>query len=183
MQGAHEERNGKSWPFALEEPPPKGSPRPTESADVPLVLPSERKVSLRKRRGRLVLVSVAVLVAAAAGVVYLGVDAVPEPAAPGVFGSPAGEGAMAGALEEATARFAAAAESYEERSGDFDLGRFGCDGLWRGYRAVDEAFVTLSAGYAAAEKTEMVERAYATSKRSMERVEGHFSASGCPRAG
>ncbi len=182
MQEARENRNGRSSPFALEEPPSKGSPRPTESADVPLVLPSKLGGSFRKRRRRLVLVSMAVLVAAAAGVVYLGVDAVPEPA-PRVFGSPAGEGAVTGALGETAARFAAAAESYEERSGDFDLGRFGCDGLWRGYRAVDEAFVTLSARYAGAEKTEAVERLYATSKRSMERVEGHFSASGCPRAG
>ncbi len=181
MREAHEDRNGTSWPFELEEPSPKESQRPAESVDVPLVLPSKRGGSFRKRRRRLAVVSVALLVAAA-GVVYLGVDAVREPA-PGVFGSPAGEGAAAGELEEAVARLAAAAERYEERSGDFDLGRFGCDGLWSGYRAVDEAFVTLSARYAVAEKTEAVERSYATSKRAMERVEGHFSASGCPRAG
>ncbi len=183
MQQAHENRPGAPWPFELEEPPPKGSPRPAESADVPLVLPSKRGVPFRKRRRRLALVSAAMLVATAAGVVYLAVDAVPEPADPGVFGSPAGEGGVTSVVEEAAVRFAAAAARYEERSGDFDLGRFGCDGLWRGYRAVDEAFVTLSARYAAAEKTEAVERSYATSKRSMERVEGHFSASGCPRTG
>ncbi len=182
MRQAHDERNGTSWPFELEEPSPKESPRPAESADVPLVLPSKRGVPFRKRRRRLLLGSVALLIAVTAGVVYLAVDAVPEPAAPGVFGSPVGE-ATPGVLEEAAARFARAAESYEERSGDFDLGRFGCDGLWTGYRAVDEAFITLSARYAAAEKTEAVERSYATSKRSMERVEGHFSASACPRGG
>jgi hypothetical protein len=92
------------------------------------------------------------------------------------------DGGLMPELREVAEGFVTTASRYRERMEDFDLGRLGCEGLWTGYRAVDEAFISLSERYAAS-RSEAANRVYEDSKRSMEEIERHYDASECPRRG
>ena len=74
-------------------------------------------------------------------------------------------------------------ERYNERSGDFDLGRIGCDFLTTGYSATDDAFVAMTIEHAALDgRNGTREQAiYDRLVSEMNTVNRHFDASGCPR--
>ncbi len=82
----------------------------------------------------------------------------------------------AGSLDDAM-------ERYNERSGDFDLGRIGCDFLTTGYSATDDAFVAMTIEHAALDgRNGTREQAiYDRLVSEMNTVNRHFDASGCPR--
>lgn len=157
----------------------------------PLILPGELPAERAHRWGRRARRAGATLAAAALlGAGWLvwnnlsGPDSPLRTAAP----SPPAEGAPAmapadAALSGLSARLAEAAGAYRQRAGTFEAGRVGCDGLRPAYREVDGAFLALSERYVQAreELGEAGAAAYQAAARTMEEMDGHFDASGCPR--
>jgi hypothetical protein len=132
--------------------------------EIPLVMPGRRGPSFWQRRARgIFLVAVAGLVLSTAWLLY------DRFAADGTESRPAFSSVVDGGLtpefRDVAGGFETMASRYRERMEDFDLGRLGCEGLWTGYRAVDEAFMSLSERYAAG-RSEAANRVYEDSKRS-----------------
>lgn len=182
-QGAEELRP----PFSIIEPasdrdPGEPAAEPMQKPDgveVPLVLPGHGGPSFWRRRGRRI--SRLALIALVLSTVWVLYDRLasgrgePAPA----FSSVSDSG-VTPELRSLAEGFQTVLSRYGERREDFDLGRLPCQGLWTGYRAVDESFMSLSEQYATG-RGEAADQLYEDSKRSMEDVERHFDASGCPR--
>lgn len=174
-------------PFSIDEPatdsvdPVAESVEESNGVEIPLVMPGRRGPSFWQRRVRgIFLVAVAGLVLSTAWLLYDRFAAGGNESAP-AFSSIAA-GGLTPELRDVAEGFETMASRYRERMEDFDLGRLGCEGLWVGYRAVDEAFISLSERYAAS-RSEAASRVYEDSKRSMEEIERHYDASECPRRG
>lgn len=178
-------------PFSIIEPgvdpAPDPDDLPTESSpesdgvEIPVVMPGRRGSSIWQRHARKISrVAVAVLVLTTAWVLY-GRVAREGTDPPSAFSS-IEEAPVTEEMRSIDQAFATAVSRYRERVGDFELGRLGCEGLWTGYRAVDETFMSLTEQYSM-ERGEAADRLYEGSKRSMEEVERHFQSSECPRGG
>ncbi len=74
-------------------------------------------------------------------------------------------------------------DRYQERSGDFDLGRIGCDLLTTGYGLIDESFIRFVAMHARLDPEPGSEAAREFDRLSEEvdDVNRHFDSTGCPR--
>lgn len=153
----------------------------SDEVEIPLVMPGHREPSFWRRHSRQI--SRVALIASVLSMAWVLYDRLatgrtePAPA----FSSVA-DRAVTPELRSIAEEFETAVSRYGERMEDFDLGRLGCEGLWTGYRRVDEMFMSLSERYAAA-RGEAADRLYEDSKRSMEEIERHFDGSGCPRNG
>jgi hypothetical protein len=151
----------------------------SNGVEIPLVMPGRRGSSFWRRHGRgIIMVAAIMLVLSAVWVLYDRFGA-GETGSAAAFSSIADRARMPELLDIAEG-FETAVSRYRERMEDFDLGRLGCEGLWTGYRAVDERFISLSEQYATG-RGEAADRLYEDSKRSLEEIERHYDASGCPR--
>ena len=151
----------------------------SNEVEIPLVMPGRRGPSFWRRHARGIFpAAVAVGALSTAWLLYDRFATSGNESA-SAFSSIADRG-LTPELRDVAEGFEAAASRYRERMEDFDLGRLGCEGLWMGYRAIDEAFMSLSERYAAG-RGEAADRVYEDSKRSMEEVERHYDASECPR--
>jgi hypothetical protein len=186
-EGVRGEEEVQEPPFSIDDPAIDSidtAAEPIEGSDgveIHLVMPGRRGPSFWQRRTHGVfLVAVAGFVLLTAWLLYDRFAAGGTELAP-AFSSIADDGLMP-ELRDVAVGFETTVSRYRERMEDFDLGRLGCEGLWTGYRAVDEAFMSLSERYAA-DRSEAVNRIYEDSKRSMEEIERHYDASECPRGG
>jgi hypothetical protein len=151
----------------------------SNGVEISLVMPGRRRPSSWQRRRRAIFLAVVAAVALSTAWLLYDRFATSRNESMSAFGSIADRGLMP-ELRDVAEGFETAVSRYKERMEDFDLGRLGCEGLWTGYRAVDEAFMSLSERYVAS-RGEAADRVYEDSKRSMEEVERHYDASECPR--
>ncbi len=104
----------------------------------------------------------------------------PAPAAPAPVTAPnaavARFDSLAGSLEQATRNF-------HDRSADFAVGRIGCSGLARGYRAADDAYIALATSYreVARDLDSTREARYESLEREIQAVNEEFDRTRCPR--
>ena len=195
----------ESMPFTIEDPASQSAAKsssgpsrdpavesPTESSreparqlsaepiEIPLVMPGSRAGPFRRRRGRAFTLLVAAFVLVMAGRFLYQRFAGAGSGSAATFSSISLEG-LAPELRVVAEAFQGAASRYAERTEDYDLGRLGCDGLWIGYRGVDEAFRSLSEQNASVGGGVAADRVFASSRRSMEEIERHYEATECPR--
>lgn len=185
LEDRDERRGGEEVrepPFSIDDPaidPVDESIEGSNGVEIPLVMPGRGGPSFWRRRAREVfLVAVGGFVLSAAWLLYNRFTA--DEIEPASAFSSITDGGLTPELRDVVEGFETTVSRYRERMADFDLGRLGCEGLWTGYRAVDEAFMSLSERYAEG-RNEAANRVYGDARRSMEEVERHYDASECPR--
>jgi hypothetical protein len=151
-----------------------------EPIEIPLVMPGGRATPFWRRRGRALTLLVAAIVLVVAGRFLSQRFTGAGSGSAATFSSISLE-ELAPELRVVAETFQGAVVRYAERTEDFDLGRLGCDGLWTGYRGVEEAFVSLSEQNASVGGGVAADRVFESSRRSMEEIERRYEASECPR--
>jgi hypothetical protein len=163
-----------------ESPPEPSHQPPAEPIEIPLVMPGGAAAPFRRRRARRVALVVAALALLVAGRLLYQRFTDVRPGSSTTFSS-IGLEELAPELRVVAETFQGSAQRYAERTADFNLGRLGCEGLWTGYRGVDEAFIALSEQHASLGGGEMADRVLVSSERSMEEIEQHYESTECPR--
>ncbi|MFO7587003.1 MAG: hypothetical protein R6X22_02930 [Gemmatimonadota bacterium] len=123
------------------------------------------------------------LLAAAAGAALLAVFLLLR----GTVGGPGGPGPVVAPrqsltdVERSIRGLELALRGYEDRRGDFEAGRIGCDLLAGGYARVDDSFLNLAAEVARGADTAAARARFDELSTAVDDVNRHFDGSGCQR--